>query len=89
MTDAVDLISGDELKAAALELPARCGPRSSASSRPAQHFRQLVHPRADPAVSFDPAQAWEDSVRENAAREPARFQGLLWDLQRLRLFLDR
>jgi len=41
-------------------------------------------PRASPRVSRACS-----SVRENAAREPARFQGLLLDLQRLRLFLDR
>ena len=40
-------------------------------------------------VSFDPARPWEDSVSENALRGAARFQSLLWDLQRLRLFLDR
>ena len=40
-------------------------------------------------ISFDPARSWEDSVRDNALRSPGQDQSLPWDLQRLRLFLDR
>lgn len=85
-----DLIAGDELKAAALsyigETRAKIegeqnGLHSIFDSWLARVLTQLT--------GFDPARAWEDSVRENALRAPAESQGLQWDLQRLRLFLDR
>jgi cephalosporin hydroxylase len=40
-------------------------------------------------LRFDPTRAWEDTVRDEAARAPAQAQSLQWDLMRLRLFLDR
>ena len=90
MTDAVDLISGDELKAAALQFTGEMRAKVAREQHGLHSIFDSWFTRVlTQLVSFDPAQAWEDSVRENAAREPARFQGLLWDLQRLRLFLDR
>ncbi len=83
------LIAGDALKAAALKYSAE--------------MRQRVETEQDGLLSvfdgwfarvvarllqFDPARAWEDSVRE-AATGPARALDLQWDLFRLRQFLDR
>jgi cephalosporin hydroxylase len=88
--EAADLISGDELKAAALQYSSDMRDKIAReqSGLPSvfdSWFTRVV----TQLVNFDPARAWEDSVRDNAAREPARFQSLLWDLQRLRQFLDR
>jgi cephalosporin hydroxylase len=85
-----DLIAGDDLKAAALRYSGEMRARIEGE----QHglpsiFDSWCTRVLTRLVSFDPARAWEDSVRENALREPARFQTLLWDLQRLRQFLDR
>ena len=90
MTEAAELIAGDELKAAALEFigetrarieKEQIGLRSIFDSWLTRVLTQLT--------SFDPARSWEDSVRENALRSPGQGQSLQWDLQRLRLFLDR
>ena len=90
MTDAAELIAGDELKAAALEFigetrtrieKEQIGLRSIFDSWLSRVLAQLT--------SFDPTRSWEDSVRENAMRSPGQGQSLQWDLQRLRLFLDR
>src|ERR1700729_392179 len=90
MTDAVDLISGDELKAAALQFTGEMRAKVAREQHGLHSIFDSWFTRVlTQLVSFDPAQAWEDSVRENAGSEPARFHGLLWDLQRLRLFLDR
>ncbi len=90
MTDAADLIAGDALKAAALgyigETRAKIegeqkGLRSIFDSWLIRVLTQLM--------GFDETRSWEDSVRESALRSPAQGQNLQWDLQRLRLFLDR
>jgi cephalosporin hydroxylase len=90
MTEAAELIGGDELKAAALEFIGEArtriereqiGLRSIFDSWLTRVLAQLT--------SFDPTRSWEDSVRENAMRLPGQDQSLQWDLQRLRLFLDR
>jgi cephalosporin hydroxylase len=90
LTDSANLIAGDDLKAAALQFTGEMrakveheqkGLHSIFDSWFTRVLTQLIH--------FDPARAWEDSVCENAARTPAQYQGLLWDLRRLRLFLDR
>lgn len=90
MTNTAELIAGDELKAAALsyigETRAKIegeqmGLRSIFDSWLQRVLAQLI--------SFDPTRSWEDSVRESALRAPAQGQSLQWDLQRLRLFLDR
>lgn len=85
-----DLIAGDDLKAAALRYSGEMRARIEGE----QHglpsvFDSWCTRVLTQLVSLDPARAWEDSVSENALREPARFRSLLWDLQRLRQFLDR
>jgi cephalosporin hydroxylase len=90
MPDVADLISGDDLKAAALKFVGEMRTKVEWDQKGLHSIfdswftRVLAH-----LIQFDPARTWEDSVRENAARAPAQFQGLQWDLQRLRLFLDR
>lgn len=88
--DFAELISGDELKAAALryigEMRAKIerdqnGLHSVFDSWFTRVLGQLIQ--------FDPTRAWEDSVRERVIRAPAQFGGLQWDLHRLRQFLDR
>ena len=88
--EAADLIAGDELKAAALQYigDMRTKIAQEQNGLPSifdSWFTRVV----SQLINFDASRAWEDSVRESAAREPARFQGLLWDLRRLRQFLDR
>jgi cephalosporin hydroxylase len=90
MTDAVDLIRGDELKAAALQFTGEMRTKVAREQNGLHSIFDSWFTRVlSQLIAFDPARAWEDSVEENAAREPARFHGLIWDLQRLRLFLDR
>ncbi len=90
MTNAADLISGDELKAAALKFIGEARVRIETQQNGLRSIfdswliRVLGH-----LMSFDPTRSWEDSVRENAVRSPGQGQSLQWDLQRLRLFLDR
>ena len=40
-------------------------------------------------TDFDPTHSWEESVQAMAGRAPSQALSLQWDLQRLRLFLDR
>ncbi|HEX3502044.1 MAG TPA: CmcI family methyltransferase [Xanthobacteraceae bacterium] len=94
MTDitaqAADLIAGDELKAAALQFTGEMRTKITHDQRGLPSVFDSWFTRVlTQLIDFDPTRSWEDSVGENAAREPARFQGLLWDLQRLRQFLDR
>lgn len=87
---AENLISGDELKAAALdflkETRAKVQREQSGLLSVFDGWFARVLARL---VRFDPSHAWEDSVREHTLRSPAQDQSLQWDLQRLRLFLDR
>jgi len=90
MPDVADLISGDDLKAAALEFLGEMRAKVERDQKGLHSIFDSWFTRVlSQLVNFDPARSWEDSVRENAARAPAQFQGLQWDLQRLRLFLDR
>jgi cephalosporin hydroxylase len=90
MTDVIDLIAGDDLKAAALQFTSEMRARVEREQKGLHSIFDSWFTRVlTQLISFDPASTWEDSVSENAARDPMRFQGLLWDLQRLRLFLDR
>jgi cephalosporin hydroxylase len=90
MTDVTDLISGDVLKAAALKYIGEMRAKI-------EHEQNGLHSIFDSwftrvltrLMSFDPTRSWEESVRDNALRSPAQDQSLPWDLQRLRLFLDR
>ena len=91
MTDAANLIAGDDLKATAYrfvdEMRAKIERRAK---RPLEHLRQLVYTGRDP-----PHQVRSGSLlggqraRKRLLRSPAQDQSLPWDLHRLRLFLDR
>jgi cephalosporin hydroxylase len=90
MAQAADLISGDDLKAAAFrfvdEMRAKVGNEQSGLLSIFDSWFTRVVSRL---IQFDPARSWEDSVNENANRAPPPGQNLQWDLHRLRLFLDR
>ncbi len=69
-----DLVAGDDLKAAALRYSGEMRARIEGE----QHglpsvFDSWCTRVLTQLVSLDPARAWEDSVSENALREPARF----------------
>src|SRR5579863_8355079 len=89
MTVAENLISGDELKAAALKFSGEMRTRieHEQGGLPSvfdSWFIRVVKKLTD----FDPGRSWEDGVRENA-QHAADSGSLRWDLTRLRLFLDR
>jgi cephalosporin hydroxylase len=90
MAQAADLISGDDLKAAAFrfvdEMRAKVGNEQSGLLSIFDSWFTRVVSRL---IQFDPARSWEDSVNDDATRSPAAGQNLQWDLHRLRLFLDR
>jgi cephalosporin hydroxylase len=90
MNQAADLISGDALKASAVEFLASIrakvdGEQGGLLSIFDSWFTRVL----GQLVNFDEHHSWEDSVKENVQRAPAQGQSLLWDLMRLRLFLDR
>ena len=90
MTDAADLIAGDELKAAALEFIGETRAKIEGEQKGLRSIFDSWLTRVLTQLSrFDPTRSWEDSVRDNVLRSPAQGQSLQWDLQRLRLFLDR
>jgi cephalosporin hydroxylase len=90
MTQAANLISGDDLKAAAFrfvdEMRAKVGEEQSGLLSIFDSWFTRVVGRL---IQFDPARSWEDSVNDNANGSSAPGQNLQWDLLRLRLFLDR
>src|ERR1700731_433832 len=90
MINAANLISGDALKAAALkytgEMRAKIAQEQNGLHSIFDSWFTRVLTRL---IGFDPTRPWEDSVRDNALRSPEQDQSLPWDLQRLRLFLDR
>ncbi len=90
MTDTADLIAGDDLKAAALDF---IGETRARIEREQSGLRSIFDSWLTRVLArlttFDPTHSWEDSVCENALRSPGQEQSLQWDLQRLRLFLDR
>jgi cephalosporin hydroxylase len=90
MTDAANLIAGDDLKATAHrfvdDMRARIRTEQNGLLSVFDGWFARVVSRLK---QFDPGRSWEDSVRENALRSPAQDQSLPWDLHRLRLFLDR
>jgi cephalosporin hydroxylase len=84
------LISGDALKASALKYASQLrtkveGEQGGLPSVFDSWFTRVV----TQLLRFDPTRSWEESVREETARDPARGQSLQWDLMRLRLYLDR
>lgn len=88
MSNAADLISGDDLKAAALEffreLRVKVEREQGGLLSVFDGWFARVVGRL---IKFDPSRSWEDSVREAAAQSP--HDDLQWDLLRLRQFLDR
>jgi cephalosporin hydroxylase len=90
MNDTADLIAADELKTAALRYIRETRAKVEGEQRGLRSiFDSWLQRVLSQLLDFDPSRAWEDSVRENALRSPAKGQSLQWDLQRLRLFLDR
>ena len=90
MTDFAELIAGDELKAAALKYIGETRAKVEGEQKGLRSiFDSWLSRVLGQLISFDPTRSWEDSVREIALRSPADGQSLQWDLQRLRLFLDR
>jgi cephalosporin hydroxylase len=90
MSDAAELISGDALKAAALEYLGETRTRIEREQSGLHSIFDSWFTRVlTRLIDFDPSRSWEDSVRENAKRAPAHDQSLQWDLMRLRLFLER
>jgi cephalosporin hydroxylase len=89
ISQAAGLIAGDDLKRAALDYSRAMREKVAAEQGGLlsvfdSWFMRVVRRLTE----FDPARSWEDSVRECAARSP-QDANLQWDLQRLRLFLDR
>jgi cephalosporin hydroxylase len=90
VTTTAELISGDDLKAAALKFLSETRSKVQREQNgllsvfDGWFARVLAR-----LINFDPRRSWEDSVRENGLRSPAQDQSLPWDLHRLRLFLDR
>jgi cephalosporin hydroxylase len=90
MKDTADLIAGDELKAAALSYIGETKAKIEGEQKGLRSiFDSWLQRVLAQLISFDPSRTWEDSVREHALRSPAQGRNLQWDLQRLRLFLDR
>ncbi len=90
MTDAADLIAGDDLKAAALQFIGETRAKIEGEQKGLRSIFDSWFTRVlTQLISSDPTRSWEDSVREAASCLPAQSSSLQWDLQRLRLFLDR
>jgi cephalosporin hydroxylase len=90
MTDAANLLAGEDLKATAYrfvdDMRARIRTEQNGLLSVFDGWFARVLGRLK---QFDPNRPWEDSVQETALRSPAQDQSLQWDLLRLRLFLDR
>jgi cephalosporin hydroxylase len=90
MTDAADLISGDVLKAAALEYIGEMRAKVEREQKGLLSIFDSWFTRVvTRLVRFDPSRSWEESVHTNAVQSPAQDHSLPWDLLRLRQFLDR
>lgn len=90
MTSATELIFGDDLKAATLKFLSEMRSKIEAEQGGLHSIFDRWFTRAVTSLmQFDPHRSWEDSVRDSASRQPAQGLSLQWDLQRLRLFLDR
>lgn len=90
MTETAELIAADELKTAALRYIGETRAKIEGEQKGLRSvFDSWLQRVLSQLLDFDPSRAWEDSARENALRAPAKGQNLLWDVQRLRLFLDR
>src|SRR5579863_1912302 len=90
MTEAADLISGDDLKAATVQFLSETrtkvqGEQNGLLSVFDSWFTRVVKK----LIPLDSSRSWEESARDFAAQFPAQGQSFQWDLHRLRLFLDR
>jgi cephalosporin hydroxylase/predicted 2-oxoglutarate/Fe(II)-dependent dioxygenase YbiX/peroxiredoxin len=89
MSEAVDLISGDALKAAALRFLGEVRTKvDREQSGLLSIFDSWFSRVLSKLSSLDRQRPWEDSVLAQAETAAAA-QELAWDLSRLRLFLDR
>jgi hypothetical protein len=89
MSEAVDLISGDALKAAALRFLGEVRTKvDREQSGLLSIFDSWFSRVLSKLSSLDRQRPWEDSVQAQAETAAAA-QELAWDLSRLRLFLDR
>jgi cephalosporin hydroxylase len=89
MSAAINLISGDDLKTAALQYSAEIKLRvAKEQGGMLGIFDGWFARTVSRLLQFDPSQPWEDSVRDQVARSPQALD-LQWDLMRLRQFLDR
>jgi cephalosporin hydroxylase len=89
MPETIELISGDALKAAALQYSGEMRTRVKEEQGGLLSVFDGWFTRAVARLlQFDPARFWEDSVRDFAPRS-VQGRDLQWDLHRLRLFLDR
>ncbi len=90
MPDAVNLISGDALKAATVKFLSETKTKVQQDQKGLLGIFDSWFTRVIKAlIPLDSNRPWEDSVREYAVRSPAQGQSLQWDLHRLRQFLDR
>jgi cephalosporin hydroxylase len=90
MTDAANLISGDVLKAATVRFFSETKAKVQQEQNGLLSIFDSWFTRVVKAlITLDSSRPWEDSAREYAVRSPAHGQSLQWDLNRLRLFLDR
>lgn len=89
MPETRELISGDDLKVAALRYSDEMRTRVRDQQGGLLSVFDSWFTRAvGQLLQLDPARFWEDSVRDFAPQTP-RGLDLQWDLQRLRQFLDR
>jgi cephalosporin hydroxylase len=85
-----DLISGDALKAAALEYLGEMRDKVAREQNGLHSIFDSWFIRVlTRLIRFDPTRSWEDSVSEIAPRAAGQDSSLPWDLHRLRQFLDR
>jgi cephalosporin hydroxylase len=85
-----DLISGDALKAAALEYVGEMRDKVAREQNGLHSIFDSWFIRVlTRLIRFDPARSWEDSISALAPQAAGEDGSLPWDLHRLRQFLDR
>ena len=90
MSEATDLISGDALKGAAQRFLAEVRAKVDQEQGGLLSIFDSWFSRVLTKLSrLDRERPWEESVKAHAAGIPGPAQDLQWDLNRLRLFLDR
>jgi cephalosporin hydroxylase len=85
-----DLISGDALKVAAFEYVGEMRDKVAREQNGLHSIFDSWFIRVlTRLIQLDSKRSWEASVTDIAAQSPGQDGGLLWDLHRLRQFLDR